>query len=86
MILILIIMDDFADAPAFTRQSNMLHTLYIRGRQHMISTIIVIQTFYGIRPFIRANSTELFVYWLRNMKDILRLASVRFPPFLISRH
>ena len=29
---ILMIIDDFADSPKFTRQSKMLHSLYVRGR------------------------------------------------------
>ena len=28
----LIIIDDFADDPSFTRQSKMLHYVYVRGR------------------------------------------------------
>lgn len=70
MFQILIIIDDFADDPAFTRQSKMLHTLYIRGRHNMISTITATQKFNAIHPIIRVNATELFVYRLRNMKDL----------------
>ncbi len=36
---ILIIIDDFSDEPAFSRQSKLLHALYTRGRHYMISTI-----------------------------------------------
>ena len=36
---ILIIVDDFADDPSFTRQSKLLHALYTRGRHNMISSI-----------------------------------------------
>lgn len=70
MFQILIIIDDFADDPAFTRQSKMLHTLYIRGRHNMISTITATQKFNALHPIIRVNATELFVYRLRNMKDL----------------
>ena len=70
MLQILTIIDDFAGDPAFTRQSNMLHTLYIRGRRNMLSTITATQKFNAIHPTIRANATELFVNRLRNMKDL----------------
>ncbi|MFM7981844.1 MAG: ATPase/DNA packaging protein, partial [Candidatus Fonsibacter sp.] len=70
MFQILIIIDDFADDQSFTRQSNMLHTIYIRGRHNMISTITATQKFNAIHPIMRVNATELFVYMLRNMKDL----------------
>ena len=65
---ILIIVDDFADDPSFTRQSKILHSLYTRGRHNMISTITATQKFSAIHPIIRVNATELFVYRLRNYK------------------
>ena len=34
-----IIIDDFAGQPKFTRKSNLVHQLYIRGRHALISTI-----------------------------------------------
>ena len=58
-----------ADSPEFTRQSTMLHALYIRGRHNMISTLIATQKFNPLHPTIRVNATELFVYRLRHMKD-----------------
>ena len=67
---ILIIIDDFADDPSFTRQSKMLHSLYVRGRHNMISTITATQKFNAIHPIIRVNATELYVYRLRNNKDL----------------
>ena len=36
----------------------------------MISTIIATQKFNAIHPIIRVNATELYVYKLRNMKDL----------------
>ena len=36
---ILIVIDDFADDTSFTRKSQLLHQLYIRGGHYMISTI-----------------------------------------------
>ena len=76
---ILIIIDDFADSPEFTRQSKMLHSLYVRGRHNMISTITATQKFNAIHPIIRVNATELYVYRLRNMKD-LDTSSMRYQP------
>ncbi len=67
---ILIIIDDFADDPRFTRQSKLLHALYTRGRRNMISTITATQQFNAIHPIIRVNATELYVYRLRNYKDL----------------
>jgi len=59
---ILIIIDDFADDPSFTRQSKMLHSLYVRGRHNMISTITATQQYNAIHPIVRVNATELYVY------------------------
>jgi len=67
---ILIIIDDFADDPVFTRQSKLLHALYTRGRHNAISTITATQKFTAIHPIIRVNATELFVYRLRNYRDL----------------
>ena len=44
------IIDDFADDPSFTRQSIMLHSLYVRGRHNMISTITATQ---NLQQFIQ---------------------------------
>lgn len=67
---ILIIVDDMADDPRFTRQSKLLHQLYIRGRHNAISTITSVQKYFCLAPIIRINSTQLYVYKLRNYKDL----------------
>ena len=67
---ILIVIDDFADDPSFSRHSKLLHSLYIRGRHAMISTITATQKFNAIHQVIRVNATELYVYRLRNQKDL----------------
>ena len=36
----------------------------------MVSTITTTQKFNAIHPIIRVNATELYVYRLRNMKDL----------------
>ena len=66
---ILIIVDDFADSPDFSRQSKLLHSLFTRGRHSGISTIVSTQEFSAIHPIIRVNATELFVFRLRNYQD-----------------
>ena len=67
---ILIIVDDFADNPDFTRRSQLLHQLYIRGRHYMISTITATQAYKQISPIVRKNMTHLFIYRLRNYGDL----------------
>jgi hypothetical protein len=67
---ILIVIDDFADSPQFTKQSKLLHALYIRGRHTFISTITATQVFNALSPIIRKNITELYVYRLRNYRDL----------------
>jgi hypothetical protein len=67
---ILVVIDDFADDPAFTRHSKLLHSLYIRGRHTFISTITATQVFNALHPVIRKNITELYVYRLRNYRDL----------------
>ena len=67
---ILILVDDFADDPSFSRSSKLLHSLFTRGRHTMISTIVSTQKFNAIHPIIRTNATELYVYRLRNQKDL----------------
>ena len=65
-----IVIDDMADNPSFTRHSKLLHSLYTRGRHLMISTITAPQVFNALSPIIRKNITQLYVYKLRNYKDL----------------
>ena len=67
---ILIVIDDFADDTNFTRKSQLLHQLYIRGRHYMISTITSTQVYKQISPIVRKNMTHLFIYRLRNYSDL----------------
>jgi len=67
---ILIVIDDFADDPSFTRQSKLLHQLYVRGRNNSISTITSTQKYNVIAPIVRINATQLYVFRLRNYKDL----------------
>ena len=67
---ILVLIDDFADNPSFTRKSPLLHQLYIRGRHSAISTITSTQVYKAISPIIRKNLTAIMVYRLRNYSDL----------------
>ena len=67
---ILIIVDDFADDPAFSRHSKLLHALFTRGRHSMISTIVSTQKYRAISNIIRVNATNLYVFRLRNGGDL----------------
>ena len=67
---ILVVIDDFADDTNFTRKSQLLHQLYIRGRHYMISTITSTQVYKQISPIVRNNMTHLFIYRLRNYNDL----------------
>jgi len=70
MFQILIVIDDFSDDPSFTRNSKLLHQLYIRGRHQCISTITSTQVYKVISPIVRKNLTHLFVFRLRNYADL----------------
>jgi hypothetical protein len=67
---VLVIVDDFADDPSFSRHSKILHSLFTRGRHNSISTIVSTQKFTAVAPIIRVNATFLVVYRLRNAKDL----------------
>ena len=67
---ILVVVDDFADGPTFSRQNKMLPASYTRGRHKSTSTITATQKFSSIAPTIRVNATELYVYRLKNYKDL----------------
>ena len=66
----MICIDGFADNPDFTRKSQLLHQLYIRGRHYMISTITSTQVYQQVSPIVRKNITHLFIYILRNYGDL----------------
>ena len=63
-------MYDFIDDPSFTRKSQLLHQLYIRGRHYMISNTTATQVYKAVSPVIRKNMTHLFIYKLRNYADL----------------
>ena len=67
---IAIVIDDFADTPAFTRQERLIWELFFRGRHAMISTIISTQKWKAISPAIRSQCTALFVFRLRSQQEL----------------
>ena len=67
---ILIIVDDFADEASFSRHSKLLHSLYTRGRHNSISTTTAAQAFTALSTLVRKNANELYIYRLRNYRDL----------------
>ena len=65
----MIIIDDFADDHK-TSHHPLINSLFTRGRHNSISTLTATQKFAAIAPIIRVNATELYVYRLRNYKDL----------------
>jgi len=67
---ILIVVDDFADSPSFSRNSKLLHSLFTRGRHSQISTLVATLKFNALSPIIRVNASDLYVFRLRNYSDL----------------
>ena len=67
---ILVVLDDVADDKQLCRNSRMLNSLYVRGRHDAISVISSVQFYHALQPCIRINATQLYVFKLRNQKDL----------------
>ena len=67
---ILIIIDDFSDDPQFTRNSKLLHQLYIRGRHFFANIVTSVQKATTLHPLIRTQATATFTFRLRSMQDL----------------
>ena len=76
---ILIIVDDFADSKAFSRNSPLLNQLYVSGRHNAINIITSTQKFNALSPIIRVNSRQLFFFRLRNYKEIETMVEALSP-------
>ena len=63
-----------ADNPKICRNSQLLNSLYIRGRHNQISTITSVQKLRSLSTIIRVNTTEIYINRLRNYKEIESLA------------
>ena len=67
---IVIVIDDFADRPDFTRQERLVWELFFRGRHAKISTIISTQKWKAISPAIRRQATALMIFRLRSQMEL----------------
>jgi hypothetical protein len=67
---ILIVVDDFADDRSLVRNSQLLHAVCIRGRHVGLNSLVSTQVYNAISPTIRKNATNLYVFKLRNAKDL----------------
>ena len=67
---ILVVIDDMADNPKLCRNSQLLNSLYIRGRHMQISTISSIQKLRTLSNIIRVNTTDIYSYRSRNYEEI----------------
>ena len=67
---ILVILDDIADAPEIARHNKLLQSLYVRGRHAGISVVTASQKAFILHPVIRVNATQLFIFRLRNKKEL----------------
>ena len=67
---ILLVIDDFADNPAFSRQEKLVHECFTRGRHAKISTIVSTQKYKALANIIRVNATALIVFRCRSMAEL----------------
>ena len=65
---ILVIVDDFADSKASSRNSPLLNQLYVRGRHNAINIITATQKFNALSPIIRVNSRQLFFLQVKKLQ------------------
>ena len=63
-------LDDVADDKQLCRNSRLLNSLYVRGRHDAISVITSVQYYHTLSPGIRVNATQLYVFKLRNQRDL----------------
>ena len=66
---ILIVLDDMVDVER-TRHSKVLNSLFVRGRHAFISVINSVQYYYGLPTLIRKQISDLFLFKIRNKKDL----------------
>ena len=67
---IAIIVDDFSDNKDVARKNKELIRLFVKGRHYFISTFITCQSYTLLSPVVRTNATQLYVFRLRNQKDL----------------
>ena len=59
-----------ADNLKLCRNSQLLNSLYIRGRHNQISTITSVQKLRRLSTIVRVNTIDISIYSLRNYKEI----------------
>ena len=57
---IAIIIDDMLDNTALMKHSNILNSLFSRGRHNFITTIVSSQTYKSVSSIVRKNLTDMF--------------------------
>jgi len=67
---IAIIIDDLLDNEQFLKRTPDLNMLYLRGRHSYISTFIIIQKYKGVSTVIRVNTSDMYLFRLRNQLDL----------------
>ena len=67
---ILIVIDDMAEDQRFMKYSKILHGLYTKSRHNAISVLTSVQKYNAVAPIIRLNSSSLYIFKLRNMKEV----------------
>ena len=70
MFSVLVVIDDFADNPSFSRHDKLLHSLFTRGRHAFISTVVSTQKLRAIATIVRVNTISLIVFRLRSAQEL----------------
>ena len=66
----LLIIDDFAEDRVFMKYSKVLHGLYTKSRHFGLSVITATQKYNALAPIVRLNTSSLYIFKLKNMKEI----------------
>ena len=67
---VLIVIGDFAEDQRFMKHSSRLHGLYTKSRHNAISVLTSVQKYNSVAPILRLNSSSLYIFKLRNMKEV----------------
>ena len=67
---ICIIIDDMLDNTALMKHSNILNSLFSRGRHNFITSIVSSQTYKSVSSIVRKNLTDMFLFRSYNQSEI----------------
>ena len=71
---ICVVVDDWAESRSVMHSpNNIISSLFLRGRHQGISTIVSSQTLRLLDPVLRANATSLYIFKMRNSKEIEKI-------------